>query len=629
MVERMFLHSIGVLLVGGMAAYFLEKGYRKAAGPIAVLCALASFLLAAPLLWVGRMSVALGMFQLPVPVQITFRITPFISVINLFALLFGFCVTLYSLSYFSDRPGAGRFFAFALWAVAGASVALTTSNLLVFILAWEIVTLMLYLLVGLGGPQARRGAAKSFAILGFSDIAIMLGIACLVARGGLSALSMEYLEGAGHIQVGTWADVGIYLLFLLGALGKAGAFPVHTWIPAAAEHAPVPVMALLPASLDKLLGIVLLARISLGFFTLSVGLKILLMSIGAITIIGAVMMAMVQHELKKLLSFHAVSQVGYMVLGVGTGVPIGIIGGLFHMVNNAIYKSLLFLGGGAVEHRTGDLELDHLGGLSKAMPLTFVGFVIGALAISGVPPLNGFVSKWLVYQGVVEAGGRLMPLLLAAAVLGSALTLASFVKAIHSVFLGEQPRELVGKEIKESPLSMLVPIGILSLLCVALGLGAGAVVRSFFVPGIRELGVEQTASFEKVMAISSGTGLWGPLGAMVLIIVGLALGLIFYFMGRGLKVRRARSFIGGEVKTPAPTYMSGTGFYETVKKLPILRQMYGDAEAEAYDLYRVIGQYGQKLISWLSDLHTGVLETYAMWAVVGVGVALALLFVFG
>jgi len=628
MIERLFILSVGILLAGGTVAYLLEKGYRKAAGPIAAVCSLVSLILWVPLVGTGSTTFDVGVFQMleQLGVRLSFRIAPFISVINLFALLFGFCVILYSLAYFSARPGSGRFFAFALWAVAGASIALLTTNLIVFILAWELVTLMLYLLIGVGGPKARAGAAKTFAILGFADCALILGIACLVGRWGLAALDMQFLEGSGHILVAKGADVGIYLLFLIGALAKAGAFPLHTWIPAAAERAPIPTMALLPASLDKLLGIVLLARISLSFFTLNTGLKIVLMCIGAVTIIAAVMMAMVQHELKRLLSFHAVSQVGYMVLGIGTGVPIGVIGGLFHMINNAIYKNLLFLSGGGVEKRTGTLELDQLGGLSKTMPLTFVSFLIGALAISGVPPLNGFVSKWLVYQGVIEGGGRLMPLLLAAAVLGSGLTLASFIKAIHSIFLGEASDELAGKDLSESPVAMLIPFGVLSGLCVVLGLLAGPVVGKLLAPGISELGMEETVSLQRTLGLSFGTGIWSPAPATVLIIVGLVVGLLFYKLGGALKVRRVRSFIGGEVKTPAPTRLSGTGFYQTVRKLPGIRQIYRDAEAEAFDVYRVTGQYGQKLVNWLSSLHTGVLETYVTWTIAGAVVVLALLF---
>ena len=165
------------------------------------------------------------------------------------------------------------------------------------------------------------------------------------------------------------------------------------------------------------------------------------MLIGVITIISAVMMALVQHNYKQLLGFHAVSQVGYMILGFGLGSAIGVAAGLFHMINNAIYKSGLFLSAGCIEYRTGKENIDDLGGLSKAMPVTFVASLIFAMSISGVPPFNGFASKWMIYQGIIDFGigsdlpNKLWILWLGLAVLGSALTLASFIKFIGGIFL--------------------------------------------------------------------------------------------------------------------------------------------------------------------------------------------------
>ncbi len=626
-----FVCMIGVLAGGGAVAFGLERMWNRAAGVIAVICMLVALVLAGWLAYGPGAKFELGTFALPAGLSVvaTFRVTPFMSVLNLLAIMFGACVALYSVSYWQGRAGSARFQALSLWAVAASSVALLTSNMLVFLFAWEIATVMLYLLIGQGGAKARKGAFKAFAILGLSDCAIILGIACLVARHGADALSMGFLEGVGHLHVTTGADIGIYLLFLVGALAKAGAFPVHTWIPTAGEHAPTPAMALLPAALDKLLGIVLLARISLGFFSPGPGLRIMLMVIGAATILGAVMMALVQHDLKKLLSFHAVSQVGYMVLGIGTGVPIGIVGGLFHMVNNAIYKSLLFLSAGAVEHRTGHMDLDRMGGLARKMPMTFCAFLVGALAISGVPPLNGFVSKWLIYQGIVEGAGSLMPVLLAAAVLGSALTLASFVKAMHSVFLG-QPHEAgpAVESVREAPLPMLVPLAVLSGLCIALGLGAGAFVRGVLAPGVVELApqVSQLGSLLEGSGLAHATGIWQPGAATILILVGVVLGLLFYALGGAFKIRKVRPFICGEMNTGDATHLSGTSFYRTIRKLPFLSGVYDNAENEVFDLYRWVAQYGSRLTGWLSSLHTGVLETYAAWVIGGAVAVLGLLY---
>jgi len=629
--QQVYLISVAVLLIGGAVCYLAG---RKTAGPLAAVCSLAALALGFALWRAAPGELIYASFELPagLAAAFVFKISGFTGFLNTMVLLFGFCVVLYSLSYWRDEQDGRevpRFYAFALFAVAGASVALLTRHMLVFVFAWEAVTAMLYLLIGTGGPKARAGGAKTFGILGFSDAALILAVALLYARGGAQAWNIDYLQSpAGRIAVTNWHRALLYLLFLTTALAKAGAVPLHTWVPAAAEGASVPTMALLPASLDKLLGIVLLARVSLGFFTLTPGLKMLLMVIGAVTILAGVMMAMVQHELKRLLSFHAISQVGYMVLGIGTGVAVGIVGGLFHMVNNAVYKTLLFLCGGAVEHETGSLELDRLGGLARTMPLTAVAFLTGALAISGVPPLNGFVSKWMVYQGAIEAGGSIMPLLLAAAVAGSALTLASFVKAMHSVFLGETPPALEGKTTHEAAWNMLFPFGVLSGLCVVLGLGGGYAARALFSEGLQEFGWTGAApgAAQAALALSFKGAFWGPMQAVLLILVGLALGLIVYALGGVVKVRRVRPFLAGEIDPPGPTYMSGTGFYLTVRNLPFIKGIYGDAEREAFDGYRVTGKLGVVLVAALRKLHTGVLEVYVTWVVVGVAAVMALLF---
>jgi len=632
--DLIYFFSVALLVLGGTACYLLRFWKRDIAGPLAVLCSLTALVLASMVACgsrVGSDFLSWGYFPLArgLSADFLFRVTALTGWLNVLCLLFGFCVVLYSLTYWRRGTGDPRFYAFALWAVAGASVALMARNLLLFLFAWECVTLTLYLLIGVGGAKAKEGAAKTFSILGLGDIALVLGITFLVARGGWGMLSINHLQDAsaegGRILVASWADIGLFLLFLIAAFAKAGAFPLHTWIPAAAEGAPVPTMALLPAALDKLLGIVLLARVSLGFFEIGPGLRMLLMVLGVVTILTAVMMAMVQHELKRLLSFHAVSQVGYMVLGIGTGVPLGVVGGLFHMINNAIYKSLLFLGGGAVESETGNLELDDLGGLARSMPLTALAFLIGALSISGVPPLNGFVSKWMVYQGVIEGGGDLMPLLLAGAVLGSALTLASFVKALHSVFLGERSSALSGKTIREVGWNMLFPLGLLSGLCVLFGVFGGRVAGALSTAVEEEFGLVSGIA-PHAAAISTEVGLWGPGLATVLILLALVLGVVFYMFGRGMRVRRVRTFLAGEVGPPGPTHVSGTSFYLTVRNLPILRGLYNDAEKEAFDIYRVGGMLGATVVNGLRKLHTGVLEVYVTWVVVGVAAVIALLF---
>jgi formate hydrogenlyase subunit 3/multisubunit Na+/H+ antiporter MnhD subunit len=538
---------------------------------------------------------------------------------------FGLLIVLYSTSFCAGRVNEGRYYGFVLWSVAGAAGALLADNLLLLLIAWEVVTLMLYLLVGLGPAEGgRKSAAKSFTLLGLSDCALLLGIVFIWSQ--TRTLSIQSIAGGSIVPVDAVMVVAFFLM-VVGALAKAGAMPLHTWVPSAAEAAPTPVMALLPAALDKLLGIYLLAVVCYRLFDLAAApaaLKIILMLIGAATILGAVCMAMIQHDLKKLLSFHAISQVGYMVLGIGTGIPLAIAGGLFHMINHATYKCCLFLGAGSVERETGTTEIEKLGGLARAMPVTFVAMTIAALSISGVPPFNGFASKWLVYQGVLQLKSPLAPLLVTAAVFGSALTLASFVKVLYGMFLGRRPEELAERHITEAPATMWVPMMLLAAVCVFFGIAAVWPAGNLLAPALAELGVVPTAA-EGRLTLAWTTHAMST--ATVLLVLGLALGALVVWLGRTLKVREVDVFLGGDPGyVPAEKHrVPATGFYETVRKLPGLAGAYDHAEQGAFDAYHVGGSYGIGVVEGLRRLHTGLLPLYVGWCALGLGVILAVI----
>jgi formate hydrogenlyase subunit 3/multisubunit Na+/H+ antiporter MnhD subunit len=408
-----------------------------------------------------------------------------------------------------------------------------------------------------------------------------------------------------------------FLLLMVAAITKAGALPLHTWLPTSGEYAPTSVMALLPAAIDKLLGIYLLVVIVRKLFVLEPGaLSAILALIGAATVIIAVMIAMVQHNLKKLLSYHAISQVGYVVLGIATMTPVGIAGGVFHMLNHSIYKCCLFLCGGAAEQATGTPELDRLGGLGKKMPITFITCLIAALSISGIPPFNGFVSKWMVYQGVIQmgstqAGGaaKLWPVWLVAAMFGSALTLASFVKLIHSIFLSRLPSEL--RETREVSPAMTVPMIVLAALCVFFGVFYHVPLRLFIYPA---LGIEPgTAIF----------GTWESGLATILIVVGVVLGLLILLVGAIRKnVRIVPTWTCGEVQANEQMTVPGTHFYKTVSSMGGLKQLYGGQEKGYFDLYDQSSRVALALTDFLRWLHCGVLPVYLTWVTLGLLVVL-------
>ena len=537
---------------------------------------------------------------------------------------FSLLMTVYSAGFFG--PGAvseGYIYGNLLLSAGAACGVALSSNLVLLAVFWGLLGIPLYLLINAGSKGAAAAAKKTLLILGGTDSVLLLGVAAFFVSTGGSfnmlglAQPLSLTSTAAGAASATPAGAFWFGLvcFIIAALAKAGAMPFHTWVPDACETAPVPAVAMLPASLDKLLGIYLLVRVFHTMYMIPDGVRIACLLLGAGTIVFAVMNAMVQHNLRRLLGFHAVSQVGYMVVGIATGTAIGVVGALFHMFNNAIYKSCLFLAAGAAEKKTGETELDKMGGLAKVMPLTFLAALVSAFAISGIPPLNGFASKWMIYNGIIAAQnlGFVWVIVLVAAMFGSALTLASFVKVLHSVFLG-QPKKLE-REGANPGFLMKVPMAVLAVLCVVLGVFA---VRL----GVRQL-ILPAVPFDEAAFNETLSGLWSSGVATVLLLVALVVGVIVYLLSTFAKVREDEAYIGGEVGRHAEMYnFEGVEFYKTVREMPLLESLYRQAEAKWYDIYEQLRRLTFYVTGWLRKAHDGVLHSYVMWCVVGLVVIL-------
>ncbi|MFH0952806.1 MAG: proton-conducting transporter membrane subunit [Verrucomicrobiota bacterium] len=525
--------------------------------------------------------------------------------------VFGFLIALYSVGFMKGRERQREYYAYLLWTLGLSFGAVLANDLVLLLVFWGCLGLAMYLMIGLAGPEASKAAKKALVIVGGSDSVMMLGVLLFWRMAGSTRMDGEALA-LGRVL----AHVAFFSL-VAAALAKAGSMPFHTWVPDCGEKAPVPVAALLPASLDKLLGIYLLVRVVNGLFVMSPGARMLLMAVGAATVILAVMMALVQHDMKRLLSYHAVSQVGYMVLGICSGNPVGLAGGLFHMLNNALYKTALFLTAGAVEQKTGTTDLDKLGGLAKAMPLTFVAFVVTALSISGIPPLNGFASKWMVYQGIISSGGQdsLWVVWLAAAMLGSALTLASFVKVLHAVFLRKPATDVRERRPREVGPTMFLPPLVLAAACIVFG------VLAYRLP-LRGL------IFPAVPAGIYLSGVWWAGAATAMLAAAFVLGLLFYALTSARAPRVCDTYIGGEIMSETYVHgeaasgvrdleVTGVDFYGTVEELSPLKTLYEGARRRLFDIYNVGAKTIFYFVGALRAVHTGLLPLYVSWAFAG------------
>jgi len=541
--------------------------------------------------------------------QEVFLIDPLSMLVGLCITFFAGLTLLYSSSYFPKVRGKFRYNMYILLTLGTALGAVFANNLIVLLVCWGLTGVFLYLLIGFGKKERTPSTAKkAFIIIGGTDAFMMLG---MVLIGHLSGtFDIQHI----NLSLEQPQSVLAFFCLLLGVLAKVGAIPLHTWLVDTAEDAPTPVTAFLPASVDKLLGIYLLARMVLDLFVMTAGINAVLLSIGAVTILGAGLMMLIQQDFKRLLGYCAVSQVGYVLLGIGTGHPLGIAGGLFHMVNHAIYKSCLFFAGGAVEHRTQTTDMERLGGIAKPMPVIFVCFLIAALSVSGVPPLNGFASKWMVYQGIIEAGrvgGDAWVLWLVVAMFGSALTLAGLMKVVHAIFLGQPssgPRD-AGQQAEITPLAMSIPPILLAGLCIVFGIWAYALPLQHLIFPI----LEQEPSFP---------GIWEPTLATVLILIGIGLGTIMYISGQLAKrMRRTEVFIGGETLDAVPGMrVSGGAFYNTIQELPVFRSFFTLAQKRVFDPYEVGSKITMGMHRVLGNLHNGILSTYLSWCLLGMGI---------
>ena len=538
---------------------------------------------------------------------LSLRIDNLSRMVLMFISLFSVLILLYSIVYIKGKK-IRNYYSWILITIGCSFGAVMADNLLLFLVFWGTLGITLYKLIQGSDEESSATAKKTLIMIGASDSIMIIGIAIVWKITG--TLNMSEIS----LSTGNALTVTAFLALLAGSFTKAGAFPFHTWVPDYAKDAPASSSAFLPASLDKLLGIYFLARIFNEMFIPGEWITLFLLLIAVITIITAVMMALVQHNYKQLLGYHAVSQVGYMILGLSLGSVIGIAAGLFHMVNNAIYKSGLFLSAGSIEHRTGKCEIDDLGGLSKAMPVTFIAALVFAMSISGIPPLNGFASKWMIYQAIIDFGGeagianKLWILWLGLAVLGSALTLASFIKFIGGIFLSRRRPEL--SDVKEVPWSMWIPVALLALFCVFTGVFAtNQVVPKLFMP--------VSGEFEF-------SGYWNSGLVSVLVLVSIATGIIIYLASNIKRFRTSDSFIGGEKLHDLAGYPTPE-FYKTFTEFKFLSAVYRKAREKWFDLYNI----SKEIVLWsshrLSLAHTGVLSGYVIWIFAGLIIMLLIM----
>ncbi len=370
-------------------------------------------------------------------------------------------VQVYSLGYMHGDPRIDWYYAFHALFIASMLTLALADNFLLLYVAWELVGVCSYLLIGFWfeRPSAREAAKKAFIVTRIGDVGLLIGILLLWREVGSFSMSEAFAAvGSGEISQGT-ATVAALLLFA-GAAGKSAQFPLHVWLPDAMEG-PTPVSALIHAATMVAAGVYLVAR-AFPIFEASGDALLIVAIIGLITALGASTIALVATDLKRILAYSTISHLGLMMLSLGA---FGYTAAIFHLMAHGFAKALLFLGAGSVMHSTDELDIREMGGLRKVMPLTALLFSIGALSLGGIPILAGFWSKDEI---LIAVNKNLHPAFIVLTLLTAFLSGLYMARAMFRVFFGPMPDRY--DHVHDAPRTMAVTMFLLGILALGFGL---------------------------------------------------------------------------------------------------------------------------------------------------------------
>ena len=379
----------------------------------------------------------------------------------------------YSIKYMENKRGQTGYYASLLLFMAGMIGVILSANLIQFYLFWELMLIPSYFLIASWGVSKKRLTIgfKYFIFTHIGALFMLMGILSIYAFTGTFDLPQASAE------IPPTSILTVFALLLIGFSVKMAIFPVHTWLPDAHSEAPTPISAMLSGVMIKC-GAYAFARILLsGFGQTVTQTSDVLAILGVVTMIYGGLMALAQTDIKRLLAYSSISQMGYIFFGLGVYSTMGATGALFHVVNHAVCKSLLFMCAGAIIHQTGTRNIRRLGGLADKMPITCAASLIGALSLAGTPPLNGFWSEWMIFSGGISSGKILITTI---AVVSTAITAGYYLWFIWRAFFGTTPKEL--ENTKEASWLMCIPIIILAAIAVVVGIWPDIVLTVLSAP---------------------------------------------------------------------------------------------------------------------------------------------------
>jgi formate hydrogenlyase subunit 3/multisubunit Na+/H+ antiporter MnhD subunit len=536
---------------------------------------------------------------------LSFSLNSWKSFLLWFVFLFQLMTAVYSLG--ASRPARPYLYLFALLVAFSSSCAvILTDSLLVLLVGWELFLVALYMMINSGGEPAEPVARKALVIGGASDFLMILGLMLFFSL--VPSHAMDARVAIQSSPMAFWS----FLLIFLGAGAKAGMFPFHTWIPDAAQVMPASGFAAMPASLEKVLGIYFLFVLTNQMFVLSTAARACMFVLGIATVFVAIVPALVEKDLRKVLALTAISPVGFMICGMAVSEAAGFAGALLYMLTHATYKSAMFFSLGNFEEKAGSSQLERLAGIARSMPMSAAAFFLAFVAAISLPPTGGFMAKELIFEGTLEGGHVIILVLLA---LGAILNVAVFSKVIAVLWAPGYSQKNEGSG------TCVIPAIVMGIVAVAGGLIFRRAEGLFSeITGAHEAGLLANVwHFSRLTVVSLAI---------------YTLGFLIYAAARAGRKNAAESF------DPLTT---------SAVLGPALR-MAGEKKFDGYEIglkvvefiTRIVFQYVERLIDevgdavvgggrWLlrpvlSGAHNGMYGNYLCWAIMGFIIVLFVLF---
>lgn len=550
--------------------------------------------------------------------NIGFHVTPLGYYFVLMITGLSFLTVLFSWKFMDKEKDDTHYYSWLYLKVFGMLGVVLAGDLLSFFMLWELMSWSTYFLMR-QGHHTRKSAYKYMIYAITSGMLLLFSVMLIYGRIGSFDFNV-IREMVGTLPIGTLLLLAILLLTSFSI--EAAVWPLHQWVPDSYAEAYTPITAFL-AGISTRMGAFAIIFFVFSIFGIPnldkmvligrINFRYIFMWFAALTMVIPTFTALLQNDGKKLMTWHGIGQGGYILLGVAVGSPLGVAGGLFHIVNYLTYISLILFSLAAVEYRTGTTNLNKLGGLIKKQPVAFLGVLVGIIGLAGIPPMNGFVSKWMIYRALILGH---YPFLATMAFIGTLGTILSVYKFIHNIFLGQLRKEY--DTVKEVPIVMQIPIWILMLAVYVLGVYPGVVLKLIAKIQI-SFGLEPLAY--TLNGVASRAGDLNMFVVNMVFWVGIALAFLVFWMGSRRKhISQYSNYAAGNFIDENTKYNYNYHFYAAIEHI-IAGKLMKDF---SYKLERGLKAFMTEMSDFTARIYTGNLSTYTMYIFSGLLILLFL-----